>query len=215
MERYDFELVKKMQACDTLLNKQIVQKGDTFIYIGTMTENGSFYKEYLPSPAFFIILKTFYPDGMLRVKGKRMGRHLRIGVWQFYDKRGNLIKEVDEDAKFGVIKPEHILKFLDKKGHINLETGEGRPHIVFSDKGQPYYADDYKLTIVFVPQKGAEETPNSIDFISEDRKREYPYFSVTVSGDPSNGYQRTYYMIHGETGKILEKTVDTDPGYYI
>ncbi len=220
MERYDFELVKKMEASDAL-NKQIVQKGDTFIYISTMDQSGAYYQEYLHTPTFYMTRKDFYSNGILRSKGKVMGNRLWIGIWQFYDQRGNLIKEVDEDGKFGAIKPEQILQFLDKKGHINLKTGDGLPHIVFSEEqpSQPSYPNDGRLSIVFVPQIGAEETPNFIDsFEEEDKKelkREYPYFYVTVRGDQSNGYRRTVYLIHGETGKILETKEETDPAYYI
>ncbi len=211
MERYDFERHKELGLKVTQITYK--ERGDTIIFMSGF-DNGGAYEEYPPSPAFYIMRKDFYPNGVLESKGKIMGDHLWIGIWQYYDQRGNLIKEVDEDGKFGAIKPEQILQFLDKKGHINLETGEGRPHYVFSE-GKPSYPNSGRLSIVFIPQKGAEETPNSIDFIDEERKREYPFFSVTVRGDQSNGYRRTYYQIHGETGKILETEDETDPAYYI
>ncbi len=214
MERYDMEQHKVLGKKPT----QIIYKkrGDTIIYMSGF-DNGGFYLEFPPPPSYFIIRKDFYPNGLLESKGKRMGQNLRIGIWQFYDKHGNLIKEVDEDGKFGAIKPEQILQFLDKKGHINLKTGDGLPHIVFSEEqpSQPSYTYEGRLDIIFIPQKGAEETPNSIGFIQEEDKREYPYFYVIVRGDQSNGYRKIAYLIHGETGKILETEEETDPAYYI
>jgi hypothetical protein len=42
----------------------------------------------------------------------------------FYNEKGELIKEVDEDAKFGKIKPRDFVNILEKIGWINRKTGE-------------------------------------------------------------------------------------------
>lgn len=38
----------------------------------------------------------------------RLGEHTNVGISKYYDEEGNLIKEVDEDKKFGKIKPQNV-----------------------------------------------------------------------------------------------------------
>ena len=83
-----------------------------------------------PPPAFYTIIRWFHPNGYLRSEGKEIAR-VRIGVWKHYDETGELIRTVDEDAKFGKFDYNEVLLFLHKQRYINLETGENRDRLTF------------------------------------------------------------------------------------
>jgi len=64
----------------------------------------------------------------LRKKGKVFGWNpnietLKIGIWYEYDENGTLVKETDEDKKFGKFDYNQLLKFLDKENTISLRKG--------------------------------------------------------------------------------------------
>ncbi|GHV29652.1 hypothetical protein FACS1894177_00880 [Bacteroidia bacterium] len=84
MEKYDFELEKEFRMRG--ITDTIIKRGDTLIFVNGMMESGTFCNEYPPEPEFYMIQKTFYPNGMLESKGKFTGSHLKIGIWQYYDK---------------------------------------------------------------------------------------------------------------------------------
>ena len=80
-----------------------------------------------PLFVFYQIFMEFHPNGYLSRKGKIMGNGgVRVGEWRHYDETGQLIKTVDEDAKFGKFGYNELLLLLHKRGHINIETGAGR-----------------------------------------------------------------------------------------
>jgi hypothetical protein len=181
MEKYDFETMNKAQSHTVC----IIRNGWT-ILMRKMLETGATYNEFPPSPEFYKIVKNFYPNGMLKSRGKITGSHLSIGVWQYYDEEGNLTKEVDEDKKFGRIKLDQLLKFIEKEGHINLETGEGREYALMIDG------------------KFSHIMP-CIFSLNYDERGEKPFWIITIGHAPWNGYHRTIYHIDKETGEVLFK----------
>jgi hypothetical protein len=136
MEKYDFELMNKIRESGELAT--VVEKGKSLVLMNCMYESGASYNEYPPIPEFYAVQKTFFRNGMLESKGKYTGSYLKIGIWQYYDEKGCLIKEIDEDEKFGKIKLDQILKFIEKEGWIDLKTGRGREEITFEDSGRGY-----------------------------------------------------------------------------
>jgi len=91
------------------------------------TRHGFVVEQTLPRQAFFKILKTYYPNGYLKMKGKLLGGGLTIvGEWEFYDENGQLTHVVNEDKKFGKFGYYELLLFLYQQGYIDLETGENR-----------------------------------------------------------------------------------------
>ena len=78
-------------------------------------------------PAFYKIEKLYYQNGKIQEFGAALG-FMKIGVWKYYDENG---KEtvVDEDEKYGKPNYNDVLAFLDKKGYINLHTGENRERV--------------------------------------------------------------------------------------
>jgi hypothetical protein len=190
-EKYDFELMEIME--NTKAMHLIVEKGKSLIYVSRMTEGGAFYNEYPPAPEFYFIQKTFYTNGMMEAKGKFIGQYLKIGIWEYYDEKGKLIKEEDEDVKFGKVKIGQILKFIEKEGWIDLATGKGREEIAY------VYQDirdikDGIFTLSFL-KKGEDPT----------QYNDYPVWLITIKACPETNFYRTIYNIHGETGEVLKK----------
>jgi len=85
-----------------------------------------------PKPAFFYIYKEYYPNGYLKLKGKRMGGGATmVGEWEYYDENGHLTSKKNEDEKFGKFGYNELLLFLHQKEYINLETGDNREKVDF------------------------------------------------------------------------------------
>jgi hypothetical protein len=81
-----------------------------------------------PLPAFYQIFIEFHPNGYLSRRGKFASdlSNARIGEWRHYNEAGQLIKTIDEDAKFGKFGYNELLLLLHERGHINIKTGAGR-----------------------------------------------------------------------------------------
>ncbi|TRX36180.1 hypothetical protein FNW52_09140 [Flavobacterium sp. ZT3R18] len=86
-----------------------------------------------PKPAFYTIYKSYYKsnDG-IKAKGKYFGKCdpgstiMKIGIWTYFDEQGKVIREEDEDKKFGAFGYNELLTFLDQEKVINLRTGKNR-----------------------------------------------------------------------------------------
>ena len=188
-EKYDFETVKSSTTYPC-----VVDKGNRIILMYSMTESGAHYVEYSTSISFYKIVKNFHPNGMLKSKGTIVGSDFSVGYWQYFDEKGNLIKEEDEDKKFGKIKIDWILKFLEKEGWINLTTGEGREYPIIDDKYVEIQSCRFYLSFI---QKG-KDIPVT--------KNDPPHlWVVSIPTAKWNNYTQTIYHIDGDTGEVLNK----------
>ncbi len=82
----------------------------------------------------------YHKNGILKEKGKRFFcSGIKIGIWREYDERGNLVKETDEDKKFEklYLKPENILRWLEREGYIDRQTGKGQEKFVGDLQNEP------------------------------------------------------------------------------
>lgn len=141
--------------------------------------------ERLPSPSFYTIYKEFYSDGFIKKKETLLGQYTKVGISEYYDENGN-VQTKNEDEKFGKIKPEDVLKILDRKRIINLSTGEGR----LDENGNPAFTINY------------DENKNEYTVTLENGKANTnPDFGI---GEPS-AFLPVYYSINGETGDFKEK----------
>jgi len=182
MEEYDFKTMDSSSV-----NPLAIERNGWVIVMYKMDEWGASYFEFPPAPNFYIVGKTFYPNGKLKSKGKIVGQYLSIGIWQYYDEQGHLTKEVDEDRKFGRIKLNDILKFIDKEGHINLSTGEGREYAVIEeDKSGTIYYGNFSLAL----------------------NEENSYWNIVIVPTRKNEFHRTTYHMDKDSGKILYKNVE-------
>jgi len=196
-ERYDYSQMKYFE--ETKNTSTVIKKGSKWVYISKLTNVGAYMKEYSIDPDFYAVQKKFYPNGNLASRGTFIDGGVRVGIWQYFDENEKLIKEVDEDARFGKIKPDHILKFLEKEGWINLKTGKGRSEIVFDRSGRGSVKKG--IFELYFLKRGEDPV-------------EYPdhsLWSIIIeedATDPSYYIKETIYIIHGETGKVLRKTVE-------
>ena len=125
-ETFDFKLAKELEHKRGGLLKDIYMKEGCRVYdIYFDKEEGGYIEESLPSPSFITRRKDYYPNGKIKSIKHFIGENVLIGKSVYYNKKG-VKRIVDEDKKFKKIKYPYILQFLEKKGHINLKTGEGR-----------------------------------------------------------------------------------------
>ena len=152
VESFDFEAVKDPP------HWVILKKGDWVIEIrySNQTMQGV-QKEYAPARDFYVIQKDFHQNGIISSYVKALGS-VAIGERRFYDETGKLIKVIDEDAKFGNIKPGDMVCILEKIGWINRKTGENtiRDTILPTD-GNFYRSIERNLNIIFVPAEYDED----------------------------------------------------------
>jgi hypothetical protein len=184
IEKFDFDIYEKTHKGS---DKYILTNGNTIFSMVFFKDKVGFQRERLPAPSFLTIYKEFYPNGYLKRKETHIGEYVKVGISRYYDEQGNLIKEADENQKFGKIKPQQMLEFLQEKGYVNLKTGEGRidkeGHSVFNLRfGEQNKEKYWIITIV----KGIPNTD----------PRNFPEF-----GEPP-AYLPLHYVMDGETGEV-------------
>jgi len=184
IEKFDFEIYNKTNQGSneyTLSNGNII-----YSMVFFKNEGGALY-ERLPSPSFLTVYKEFYANGNLKKKETYIGENVKVSISRYYDEQGNLIKEVNEDLKFGKIKPQQVLEFIQGKGYINLKTGEGQ----IDEDGRAVFKlnfggqDNEKYWIITI----VKGTPNT-------DPKNFPEI-----GEPP-AFLPLHYVMDGETGKI-------------
>ena len=173
-EKLDLNLYKEMEG-----KNYIIKPNGNIIY----SLGPDFYYEYTSKYPYYQIVRTFYPDNLLKDKSYCLDL-VNFGKTLHYDEKGKLTV-IDEDKKFGKIKIDFILKFMEKKGLINLKTGKG---------GFGFESGNisYRLTFGDLGIKGGRKywvvtNPSSV-FIKDSHSR-FPY-------KDQNWY------IDGETGQV-------------
>ena len=168
-------------------------KKDWLITLSKLDDRGAWSAEYSPAHDFYVVGKTFYPNGSLHSKGRSFGR-VPIGIYEEYDEAGNLIKVVDEDKKFGKIKPKDIVEFLEKEGWFNRETGENK---ITEKEVLPTTGVFYREIIKYV----------QIRYVPKQATGERSYWEIAI--EPRFMMWITTYIVDGETGEFTkEKTFE-------
>ena len=187
VERYDFEATKN--GTDAV----IVEQDGWILEKSSMWPSGPFYDEYAPAREFYQIYKWFYPSGTMRTKIALLG-DVVIGIREEYDEAGNLIKEEDEDKKFGKIKPKDIVELLEKEGWFNRETGENK---ITEKEVLPTTGVFYREIIKYV----------QIRYVPKQATGEKSYWKIAI--EPRFMMWITTYIVDGETGEFTkEKTFE-------
>ena len=187
VERYDFEATKNGTI-------DVVTEEDGWrIEKGSVWEDGALYDEYAPAKDFYKIQKKFYQNGIMRRKTSLFGGVV-IGIYEEYDEAGNLIKVVDEDKKFGKIKPKDIVELLEKEGWFNRETGENK---ITEKEVLPTTGVFYREIIKYV----------QIRYVPKQATGERSYWKIVI--EPRFMMWITTYIVDGETGEFTkEKTFE-------
>ncbi|WP_314863710.1 hypothetical protein [Porphyromonas endodontalis] len=168
-------------------------KKDWLITLSKLDDRGAWSAEYSPAHDFYVVGKTFYPNGSLHSKGRSFGR-VPIGIYEEYDEAGNLIKVEDEDKKFGKIKPKDIVELLEKEGWFNRETGENK---ITEKEVLPTTGVFYREIIKYV----------QIRYVPKQATGERSYWKIAI--EPRFMMWITTYIVDGETGEFTkEKTFE-------
>lgn len=178
-EKFDIEFYEKIKD-----NIPYIRKDGSRIYnIGFDKNTGGAMSETFPPPSFLSYYKEFYPNAYIKKKETFLGEYTKVGISEYYDEKGNKTT-VDEDKKFGKIKPDYILKFLEKKGYINLKTGTGRFIDNMWNAFEIIYEENINLWIIEIKNgKPFEGFPEGI-------------------GEPS-GWMPIYFYIDGDSGELM------------
>ena len=204
-EKYDFEAVKNSKT-----NPYVTKKGDTIVLMYKMTESGAYYIEYSDSVSFYHRVKYFYPNGIMESQGTCVGNGYFVGIWWYYDKKGNLVREEDKNAGFGKIKTDDILKFIEKEGWINLKTGEGREHPILKEGMEYLGIKGCRFSISFIDEQKKIDRIISI----ENKPPRLWIVNITTVKESGYQYQFTTYYIDGDTGEVVEKDSSYSPVFY-
>jgi len=106
-------------------------------------------------PFFHKVFSAYYGNGMLKLTGSCIGHaSTRIGDWEYFDEKGNKIRQVNEDVKYGAYNYKKVLGFLNENEHINLETGEKRENLsmVYDQEKKIWYVsitDEFYMIIEY------------------------------------------------------------------
>ena len=184
VERYDFEATRN--GTDAV----IVEQDGWLIEKSHMWESGPFYNEYAPAKGFYKIHKWFYPSGTMRSKIVLLGG-VAIGIYEEYDEAGNPIKVVDEDKKFGKIKPKDIVELLEKEEWFNRETGENK---ITEKEVLPTTGVFYRAIIKYT----------RITYIPQERSRTgRAHWRIRIN--PRFWGYTTIYVVDGDTGEFTKE----------
>ena len=157
-------------------------------------------QEYAPADDnVYFVLKNFYPNGMIHNRGKQLGI-VKFGLWEHFDRHGNLKETINEDAKFAEVKWYDIVEFLEKEGWFNRKTGEIniRNYGIKSPmkpNGRFTYDINRNIHFAFFPAE-----------IKNGREVKPPVWVVTI--DESETDMETMYRINGHTGEYKRLYVD-------
>ncbi|GHV29661.1 hypothetical protein FACS1894177_00900 [Bacteroidia bacterium] len=186
IERFNFEITNGGK------DKAFIQKNGWLIVIDPPYSQ----YEFAPIKEFYQIQKTYYKNGILREKRIYLGR-VRISSWEYFDEEGHQTKVVDEDAKFGTVKPRDIVKFIEEQGIFNRETGES----IFYDEplmtdGNFYQQIIGKLQIeLMIPENTiAKETRARLKMERYDNEKKHIPVWIISHCDRINTDITTYYI---------------------
>lgn len=185
-EKFDFELYKKYEENGY---HYIRENGNIIITMGKDTtfkkkgviEETYFQEELVHKYPYYSIYKEFYEDGYIKKQMMSVGTYTHIGKTLLYDRKGSLTI-IDEDKKFGKIKIDYVMNFLQKKGIIDLKTGAGWYDSEFDlnyslefekEKGKKYWIVTKKKGERFDPEK--HKLPEVIEGVIITPKEYIPY----------------------------------------
>ena len=184
IERYGFVSTKNG-------TEDAITERDGWVIEKRKFSNGrAWYNEYAPASGFYMIQKDFRSNGMIWRRTKYLG-YVRFGMYEEFDEEGKLTKLIDEDKKFGKIKPQDIIELLEKEGWFNRKTGENKVtrKSILPTNGELYMWVMPNIVITFMTK--------------EESKTGKCFWGITV--EPRSEGQRTNYIIDGETGEFTKE----------
>jgi|GEM_PF-2696359 len=144
-------------------------------------------KEYVeeiiyPAPYFYSFQNIYDAKGHIK-SSTQLISNVAIGKSKEFDEKGNIIKEIDEDEKFGKITYSEILKLISEKNHLNLQDNNG------------WFTDNRLVFEINFDEKTKVWTVRSLKG------------NHVISKNSPNGQALSssfYHEIDGNTGKIIK-----------
>ena len=179
-EKFDFELYKKTNNGETPYKRK---NGNVILSFVFEKGEGGYIEERMNVIPYYTVLKEYYSDGSIKLKETYIGQATKTGISEYYDKKGRVTR-INEDKKFGRIKPLDVLKFIEKKGYINLKEGKSWFRENREMKFGFYFTEEkgYKYYSIMVPVKEGE-------------------VSIPKKGEPK-AYTNLHLLMDGETGQV-------------
>ncbi|WP_449399663.1 hypothetical protein [Chryseobacterium wanjuense] len=144
-EKFDSTKYNYLYSKDPFNTTETLSDGT---YMEMLSVNAGKYYKRTPKNSYFMISKSFYPNGNIKSKGLSSNTgYFQKGVWYEFDEQGRLIKEVDYDKPFKFTF-EDVLKFCNKR-NIKIEKGsisQNGWHNIISRKienGHPIWRIEY------------------------------------------------------------------------
>ncbi|WP_278639060.1 hypothetical protein [Capnocytophaga sputigena] len=101
VEYFDFEDFEKNKS-KKYKNEYFLKRKDT-IEILKAIEIDYIFETFTVFPRNYKLIKEYYPNGVIKERGKEYyyGRsdNFKIGIWEYFDERGHLIRTEDKDGK--------------------------------------------------------------------------------------------------------------------
>ena len=147
VEYFDFEDFEKNKSKE-FKDEYYFMRKDTIKIIKAIRDNYIF-EIFTVYPKNYRLMKDYYPNGVIKERGKEYfspdSDNFKIGIWEYFDERGHLIRTEDKDGKdrdYKIIYKEAFRRvcwhygFSMKGVRIEKFINDGILYWVFTKKGK-------------------------------------------------------------------------------
>ena len=147
VEYFDFEDFEKNKSKE-FKDEYYFMRKDTIKIIKAIRDNYIF-EIFTVYPQNYRLMKDYYPNGVIKERGKEYfspdSDNFKIGIWEYFDERGHLIRTEDKDGKdrdYKIIYKEAFRRvcwhygFSMKGVRIEKFINDGKLYWVFTKKGK-------------------------------------------------------------------------------
>ncbi len=146
VEYFDFEEFYKNKS--KRFNEYYLMKEDTLETLKSI-ETDYIFEAFAVYPKNYKLIKEYYPNGVIKERGKEYfspdSDNFKIGIWEYFDEQGHLIRTEDKDGKdrdYKIIYKEAFRRvcwhygFSMKGVRIEKFINDGKLYWVFTKKGK-------------------------------------------------------------------------------
>ena len=146
VEYFDFEEFYKNKS--KRFNEYYLMKEDTLETLKSI-ETDYIFEAFAVYPKNYKLIKRYYPNGVIKERGKEYfspdSDNFKIGIWEYFDEQGHLIRTEDKDGKdrdYKIIYKEAFRRvcwhygFSMKGVRIEKFINDGKLYWVFTKKGK-------------------------------------------------------------------------------
>ena len=147
VEYFDFDDFDKNKS-NEFKDEYYFMRKDTIKIIKAIRDNYIF-EIFTVYPKNYRLMKDYYPNGVIKERGKEYfspdSDNFKIGIWEYFDEQGHLIRTEDKDGKdrdYKIIYKEAFRRvcwhygFSMKGVRIEKFINDGKLYWVFTKKGK-------------------------------------------------------------------------------